>query len=181
MPLEAERKNLGMEALVILLAEFLTAFVVPGLILLAELAALLLSLLLNIVSWLCFDKRRVRSPSKHAPAKLSWKDSVQSWNAISRPIRNFALVGLALTIGAAILANTVFFEPTVRLILTMVGQRTGSELAFNSVSGNLLTGRFVFEEISAKRTSDIKSSFDLKARKFSVNLNVWTCPDLVES
>ena len=166
-----------MEALVILLAEFLTAFVVPALILVAELAALLLSVLIDLVSWLCFGTRRAQFPSKRthaAPPKRSWRDAIQSWGTISRPIRNGALIGLALTIGAVVLANTVFFEPTVRLIIAMVGQRTGSELAFNSVSGNLLTGRFVFEEISARRISGTKSSFDLKAHKFSVNLDLPT-------
>ena len=166
-----------MEALVILLAEFLTAFIVPALILAAELAILLLSLLIELICWLCFSKRKVRFHSKRAPTASPlrrWRDTVQSWSTISRPIRNGALIGLALTVGAMMLANTVFFEPTVRFILAMVGQRTGSELAFNTVSGNLLIGHFVFEELSAKRISDTASSFDLKAHKFSVNLDLPT-------
>ena len=169
-----------MEALVILLAEFLTALLIPAVILAAEVAVLLFSLLFELVLWLCFGKRKVASPPKGplpGSPKRGWKDKVQSWSAISRPVRNVALIGFALTIGALALANTVFFAPTVRLILAIVGQRTGTELAFKSVSGNLFTGRFAFEDIRAKRISDTKSSFDLKARNLDADLDLLTLTD----
>jgi hypothetical protein len=168
-----------MEALVVLLAEFLTAFLVPALILAVEVAALLLTLVLDLVLWLCFGKPRIASPSKGAPGapRRGWQDTLQNWAAAASRIRKPALIGLGLTISALALANTVFFEPTVRLILAMVGQRTGTELAFKSVSGNLFTGRFAFQDISARRVSDTRSSFDLKARDFGADLDPLTLLD----
>jgi len=168
-----------MEALVVLLAEFLTAFLVPALILAAELAALLLTLLLDLVLWLFVGKRRSASSSKGTPSapRRSWKDTLQNWAAAAQLVRKPALIGLALTTGILALANTVFFERTVRLILAMVGQRTGTELAFTSVSGNLFSGRFAFQDLSARRVSDTRSSFDLKARNFSVDLDLLTLLD----
>jgi hypothetical protein len=162
-----------------LLAEFLTAFLVPAVILAVELAALLLTLLLDLVLWLCFGKRRGASPPKGTPGapQRSWKDTLQNWAAAALLIRKPALIGRALTIGILALANTMFFERTVRLILAMVGQRTGTELAFKSVSGNLFTGQFAFQDISARRVSDTRSSFDLKARNFSVDLDLLTLLD----
>ena len=169
-----------MEALVILLAEFLTALLIPALIVAAEVAAFLLSLLFYLAVLLCFGRRRVVPPSVGAPSgvpKQGWKDTIQNWGTAAWRIRKAAVIGLALTIGTLALANTVFFEPTVRLILLMVGRRTDTELAFKSVSGNLFTGHFTFEDISAKRISDIKSSFDLKVRNFSMDLNLLTLLD----
>lgn len=156
-----------MEALVILLAEFLTAFLVPALVLAAEVAGVVLSLLLELVVWLCFGRRRSAAPAPKGPPagapKRSWRDTLQGW--------------AALTVGALALANTLLFEPTVRLILAAVGQATRTELAFKSVSGDLFAGRLAFEEISARRASDTKSSFDLKARNLSLDLDLLTLLD----
>ena len=166
-----------MEALVILLAEFLIVLLIPALIVAAQVAVLLLSLLLDLVVLLCFGRRRVVPSSTGTPVgppKRSWKNTVQSWGAAAWRIRKAALIGLALTVGVLGLANTVFFEPTVRLLLVMVGQRTGTELEFKSVSGNLFAGRFAFEELSARRISDTKSSFDLRVRGFSMHLDLMT-------
>jgi hypothetical protein len=166
-----------MEALVILLAEFLTALLIPALVVAAEVAALLLSLLFDLIAFLCFGRRKAIPPApstRTSARKRSWRITVQSWGAAAWQIRKAAFIGLVLTVGVLVLANTVFFEPTVRLILAVAGHRTGTELAFKSVSGNLFTGQFVFQDLSARRVSETKSSFDLKVGHLSMDLDLVT-------
>jgi hypothetical protein len=166
-----------MEALVILLAEFLTAFVVPAVILIAEIVAIVISMILDLAVWLIFRKPRAKPRAQTTSAGRlfrNWKAAIQRAAAIFHPIRKVATIGLALTIGAVVLLNGLLFEPTVRLALALVGQRTGAEVTFGSVSGNLLTGRFAFEDLHARRASDVKSNFDLRARTLQADLDLLT-------
>ena len=168
-----------MEALVILLAEFLTAFIILAIVLIAEIAVVLLTLLFHFLVWLISGRRGAASPSQAPsdPAKLGWRERLQSWGGISRPVRNVALIGFALTVGGLVLVNTFFFEATVRQAIAMVGKRTGTELEFKSVSGSFFTGRFAFEDIRARRVSETKSSFDLQARSLNADMELLTLID----
>jgi hypothetical protein len=80
---------------------------------------------------------------------------------------------LLLAVGGMLAIDLVFFEPIARLAIARAGARTQTELDFKSASGSLLLGRVVFEEVSAKRTSDSKSSFDLKARRLGIKADPW--------
>ncbi|HWE19510.1 MAG TPA: hypothetical protein VG758_20380 [Hyphomicrobiaceae bacterium] len=157
-----------MEALVILLAEFLVAFVVPAIVLAVEIVTILIGLLIELATWLLFAKRRAASPLRTIASTVSaWRGKAtvgrfERWGGIVRPITAVAFVGLVLTISGLVLVNTLFFEPTMRQVVGFVAKRTGTELDFKSVSGNLFTGRFAFENVSARRVSDTKASFDLK-------------------
>jgi len=169
-----------MEALVVLLAEFLVAFVVPAVTLAVEIVAIVIGLLVELVTWLLFGKRRVASPAGTISAAVSaWRGKATAgrfkrWSGIFRLTTAVAFVGLVLTIGGLVLINTLFFEPTIRQVVGFVAKRTGTELEFKSVSGNLLTGRFAFEDISARRISDTKSSFNLKVGSLSGEIDLQT-------
>jgi hypothetical protein len=169
-----------MEALVILLAEFLVAFVVPAITLAVEIVAILIGLLIELAAWLLFGKRRAASPVRTiASAVSAWRGKAtvgrfERWSVIVRPMTAVAFVGLVLTVSGLILVNTLFFEPTIRQVVGFVAKRTGTELEFKTVSGNLFTGRFAFENVSARRVSDSKASFDLKVASLSGEIDLRT-------
>jgi hypothetical protein len=168
-----------MEALVILLAEFLVAFVAPAVVLAVEIATILIGLLIELATWLMFAKRRAAFPSRTISSAVSaWrKETVgrfERWSGIFRVVTAVAFVGLVLTTTCLILVNTLFFEPTIRQVVGLVAKRAGTELEFKSVSGNLFTGRFAFESITAKRVSDSKGSIDLKVGGVSGDIDLRT-------
>src|SRR5262245_23816708 len=112
-----------MEALVVLLAEFLVAFVVPAIVAAVEIIIVVFALLIELAMWLLFGKRRAASPPRTVASVVSaWRASVVSawrwkkpvggferWTAIFRLITAVAFVGLVLTIGGLALVNTLFF------------------------------------------------------------------------
>jgi hypothetical protein len=167
-----------MEALIILLAEFLVAFVVPAIVLAVETVTILIGLLIELATWLLFGKRRSASPpTTIASAVSAWrgKEIVGGFakrSGVLRLATSVAFVALVLTIGGLVLINTLFFEPTIRLVAGFVGKRTGTDLEFTSVSGNLFTGSFAFENIGARRVSDTKGSFDLKIGSLSGDIDM---------
>jgi hypothetical protein len=169
-----------MEALVVLLAEFLVAFVVPAITLAVEIAAILIGLLAELAMWLLLGKQRAAPPSRTISSAVSaWRGKeafrrFDGWSSIVRRITAAAFVGLVLTIGLLVLVNTLLFDPTIRFVADLVGKRTGTALDFKSASGNLFTGRFAFESISAKRVSDTKSSFDLEVGSLSGEIDLLT-------
>jgi hypothetical protein len=168
-----------MEALVILLAEFLVAFIAPAVVVAVESAAVLIGLIIQLAMWLLLGKRRVAGPPVTAAAVSPGRraravEGLERWRKAFRKITAVAFVGLALTLGGLVLANTLFFEPTIRYAVGLVAKRAGTELDFKAVSGNLFTGRFAFENINARRVSDTRRSFDLQVGKLSGTIDLWT-------
>jgi hypothetical protein len=158
-----------MEALVILLAEFLSGPLIALVALLAEVVLFLLSFLLDLALWLFFRKRGtptgVKEGERQEPARRS---------NIPRRMRTIALAGFALSLGGLLLVNFVFFEPTARWVLAQVAKRTHTELDFKAVSGNIFSGTIIFEDLHARRSSETRSSFDLTARRLHADIDPWT-------
>ncbi|HEX7899050.1 MAG TPA: hypothetical protein VF950_14900 [Planctomycetota bacterium] len=97
------------------------------------------------------------------------------WAASSLAARRVrrALLGAVAVLGfALILIQTVFFEPIVRRIAAAVQARAGIELSFARASGNLLSGRVVLHEGSARRSSDPTAIFDVTAREMEVDVRL---------
>jgi hypothetical protein len=169
-----------MELLVILLAELLVVLFVPAVALTVELAALLIGLSIELATWLLLGKRRAAPPpSTISPAATAsrWRETAgafKGWNGMLRVVTAVALAGIVLTVGGLVLVNTVLFDPVVRRVVGLVAKRTGTELEFKSVSGNLFTGRFAFEDITARRVSDAKGSFNLKVASLSGDIDLPT-------
>jgi hypothetical protein len=165
-----------MEALVILLAEFLMVFVVPAIVLAVEIAAVFIGLLLGLATWLLSARGGAASrPGTVSSAVSEGEETAgKRRSGIFRLITAVAFAGLVLTIGGLVLVNTLFFEPAIRHVVGLVAKRTGTELEFKSVSGNLFTGRFAFEDISAKRVSDTKRNFDLKVSGLNGDVDLRT-------
>lgn len=164
----------GMEALVILLAEFLMAFVVPAIVLAVEIAAIFIGLLLGLATWLLSARGGAASRPISSAVSEGGGTAGKRRSGIFRLITAVAFVGLVLTIGGLVLVNTLLFEPAIRQVVGLVAKRTGTELEFKSVSGNLFTGRFAFEDISAKRVSDTRSDFDLKVGSLNGDVDLRT-------
>lgn len=161
-----------MEALVILLAEFLMVFVVPAIVLTVEIAAMVIGLLLGLATWLLTATSR---PGTVSAAESERKETFDAKSSrVFRLITAIASVGLVLTIGGLVLVNTLFFESAIRQVVGLVARRTGTQLDFRSVSGNLFTGRFAFENVSAKRVSDTKNSFALKVDSLNGKVDLRT-------
>lgn len=169
-----------MELLVILLAELLVVLLVPAVALTVELAALLIGLSIELATWLLLGRRRAaRAPSTMSPAATAsrWRETAgafKGWTGMLRVVTAVALAGIVLTVGGLVLVNTVLFDPVVRQVVGLVAKRTGTELEFKSVSGNLFTGRFAFEDITARRVSDTKGSFNLKVASLSGDIDLQT-------
>ena len=54
------------------------------------------------------------------------------------------------------------------------GKRTHTELDFKTVSGNIFSGTIIFEDLHARRASETRSSFDLKAGRLHADIDPWT-------
>ena len=101
--------------------------------------------------------------------------SVARWAASSLAARRVrrVLLGVAAAIGLAlILVQTVFFQPIVRRIAAAVQARAGIELGFARASGNLLSGRVVLHDATARRSSDPAAAFDVAAREMEVDVRL---------
>ena len=161
-----------MEALVILLAELLSGPILAALALAAQMFVFIFSLLFEF-AW-CLVSRR---PWGSSPAKAEAAPSVRKRSGSSRVprlIRVVVLTTLALSVGGLLAVNFVFFEPAARWAVAQVGKRTNTEIDFKTASGNIFSGTVVFEDLSARRVSEIRSSFDLKAQRLRADIDPWT-------
>jgi hypothetical protein len=159
-----------MEALVILLAEFLSGPIIALVALLAELVLFLFSFLLDLALWLFFRKRSAAAGVRDGGER----QEPDRRSNVPRRMRTIALAGFALSLGGLLLVNFVFFEPTARWVLAQVAKRTHTELDFKAVSGNIFSGTIIFEDLHARRSSETRSSFDLTARRLHADIDPWT-------
>lgn len=162
-----------MEALVILLAEFLSGPIIALVAVLANVTILILSFLFELTTLLLFSRQRKKAePTKTSPSDKA--SAIRLPPLLARRIRQVSLASLALILVLFLAVNFVFFDPATRWLMARVGQRTQTELSFASVSGNLFTGQFVFEDMTASRHSDVKSSFNLNAKRVDADIDLST-------
>jgi hypothetical protein len=180
-----------MEALIILLAEFLTGIIFPFVILVLELTLFLFTFLLDLILWLFW--RKSWSPAapgtgtpqaKPARKRIAWVPRGQTFGAprygklnlprLVRVVRVVTLATFVPLIAALLVINVFFLDPVARWVLARAGERTGSELSAQRVSGDIFTGQFVLENLRAHRQSESRTSFDLTARSVSADLDLWS-------
>lgn len=168
-----------MEALIILLAELVVPVLVAFAVLMAETAILIANILVSLAFSRTRGSQRPAPPPRKADTappttSTSRQPAGRRWSGITRMIGKVTAAALAVTLGLMLLIEFVLFEPAARLMVAMIGARTGTELDFKSASGSLLTGRITFEDVLARRRSEIKSSFDLKAGTLRADLDLTT-------
>jgi hypothetical protein len=162
-----------MEALVLLLGEFLLPFVAVAIGLLLEFVAVGATLLCELV--LVIRKLAGRRP---VPAPVSEaappRPRVRVWLRRAR-IAVVAAVGLTLLVSAVL--QLFFFESAVRWIFGRVRANTGIETTFASASGNLFTGRLEMAGVTVRRAGSGTSDFDFRADRVEADLDVWSLHD----
>ena len=156
-----------MEALIPLLAELLLPFLVAFAVFIIQLGILSIDIIFSLILYLARRSGRSAPPASGPPPD-------RRGFTLARRVGTAMLVGLSVTLAALLLANFVFFEPIARFALARIGQRTGTELEFRSASGNLFAGTFAFEDLTARRVSEKRSSFDLKAHRLRADLDLAT-------
>jgi hypothetical protein len=161
-----------MEALVILLAELLAGPILAAVAIAAQIFVFVLGLLFEFAYWVV--SRRSKTPTL-AETEAAQKTLGRSGRSkVPRLIGGVALTGLALSLGGLLLVNFVFFEPMARWAVAKVGKRTNTDLDFKTATGNIFSGSIIFEDLSARRVSETRSSFDLKARHLRAKVDPWT-------
>lgn len=180
-----------MEALIILLAEFLTAPIIGATTVLANGLFSLLSAILELIFDLLFSGSSKNKKSKipkqkvakveskpepvkiEEPAKEPIKIAKKKTNSLFlKRIKRFSLYLLILVITIISAINFLFLDPTVKWIFAKIQSKTGIELSVTNVSGNLFAGKIQFDGLKVKRESAEKSSFDFEVGNASADIKV---------
>lgn len=96
------------------------------------------------------------------------------WSQFRRTGRIMAGIGilLAMVLATAALADLIFFETLTRQALGRLTDKAGIEVDFNSARGSFRTGKFHFNNLTAKRSYHPTSVFDLRAASVEVDISV---------
>ncbi len=141
-----------MEALVLIFGEIVFAFLAPFVMLIVDAVATLAGFILSYA----FD----------------WKIKRPSFGRIAR-IVSIALAGIAgvLFIGI-LLANSLFFDRTVRMVFTAAHAKTGVETQCQTIEGSLFAGRVRLGDCTIQRAAHPTSTFDMHVDLIEVDLQV---------
>jgi hypothetical protein len=140
-----------MEALIILISEFILLLVMAGILF------LFLGILTVVLGGINLG---VRTRTK--TNKIIW---------IRRIGITFTLIFI-IAILISLVINFFLFEPTARVVLDQVKTRTGIEVTFDSAKGNIFSGVVQMTEVKIKRENHLHSQFDLQAEKIFLNMDM---------
>lgn len=154
-----------MEALVILLAEFLLAPIIVCVAVVGNVFAAFVVFIIQAFFWM-FGMHSISEDTR----PIASHKSIGSLKWVKRT----ALILLAIIVSALLTVNFVFFEPTAKWLVANVAQKTGIELYVGKISGNIFTGAVNFIDLKINRVSDEKSNFDLTVKKASIDINIWS-------
>jgi len=175
-----------MEALVILLAEFLTAPIIGALSLavngIVSIFTAILELIFDLLSS-GTSKSKKKKITKQQPVKEPvvqdktatkqiQKTSKNGSSLFLKRVKRFSLYLLILLLGAISAINFLFLDPTVKWIFAKIETKTGIQLSVNKVSGNLFAGNISFNDLKVKRESVEKSSFDFEVGNASTDIKL---------
>lgn len=156
-----------MELLVLLIAELVSAFVVPVFVVVFEIIFTAVSFVAYLIFGIVLNKpsRRSQPSTSKAPASP----------VLARMVKGGCwLFGGVFAVGlvAALVVNTLFFAPTVAWIGRIVTERSGIEIAFDDVDGNFFTGRFLFEGLKVARRDPEKTEYALAVDKADAGIEL---------
>ncbi len=150
-----------MELLVILVLDL-----IPGLFaIVAAIAGGIVSVvgeILAAVLGASFERRRKGRPAdvpKPAPRKRS------------SPVWRHILLVPAVVIGLGlVVVNAFFLEDVARWGLGRIGEKSGTEMGFERLEGNIFTGRFEVEGLTAARPVGDGIGFDVALTRFDIDV-----------
>ncbi len=150
-----------MEGLILLIGEFLLAPLIAGILVLVELIQAIVTLLLHLI----FGIQRKPNSGK-PPKRVTLPPGALKW------IRRVTLGTLSLFVTALLLLNFVFLEPAARFVADQVEAKTGIEIEYGSIEGNLFRGTFAFTRLELDQTTPEKAQFHIAAEALEVDLPV---------
>lgn len=158
-----------MEALVAIFAEIVIACMMPVISLLGALIGAIFEgilLLFGGVFSEYVEKRRKRRTAAvnrpQAPGKPLIPRKAVHWVA-----GTCAVIGLA-----GIAASYVFFQPILRHVMDVAGDKAGMQITYTQASGSLLGGHVVLEGLALSRTHTTGLAFDLQIDRAEADVAV---------
>ncbi|MEM9157554.1 MAG: hypothetical protein AAGB46_00790 [Verrucomicrobiota bacterium] len=147
-----------MEGLIIAVAELLLAPFIAGIAALCQLIASLISLALQPLFGTAAKptKKKIKIP----PVVIKW-------------IRRVVLGSVALFSAALLVINFLLLDESIRFAVDKVENKTGFDIQYESVEGNLFTGSFTFTDLYLKQTLPDKPQLTIEAKNIAANLSVW--------
>lgn len=157
-----------MELLVILLGEFLLFPVFAAIGALANLVATLISGIFELIFCLMSStgKRKRTSPnSVTVHSKLSFP-----FKAVTRISGVLFLIIIVFSLAV----NTFLFEPTAQLVISKIEDKTGIEISYSSVSGDVFSGELALLDLHVQRQGHENLDFNISAQKIGLNIDVFS-------
>ncbi|MGJ8641479.1 MAG: hypothetical protein ACSHYA_18965 [Opitutaceae bacterium] len=150
-----------MEGLIILVGEFLLAPIIIGVSTLVQVIVSFCSLVLELLFGIKLEPKsdKPRKPIKIHPKLLKW-------------FRRITLGTLSISLSAIALVNFVFLEQTVRFVADTVEAKTGIEIEYTSMEGNLFTGYFAFSGLKLDQSTAEKPQFHVEANFVEADLPI---------
>ncbi len=153
-----------MEALVILLAEFILAPVTAAITIGIEGILSVLSLIAEPLFGITLTRFKHGKKDEHRKYKSSKK--------YFRWIQIILISIFGIFIVTVIVLNQFFFEPTLKWGLKRIERETGIQAEFASASGNIFTGRFELTGTDLHRQGDKISNFDINIARLIIDLSM---------
>jgi len=140
-----------MEALIVFLSELIVILVIAGVIF------SLVGILTIVLGGFNLGVNR-RKKSK----KLKWL----------RRLSIIFVITFILVVALSLAINYLFFEPSARLVLEQVKNRTGIAMTFNSAQGNIFTGEVQLKGVKLIRDQDSSSRFQLQVEEIDLDMDM---------
>ena len=158
-----------MEALGILVAEFVAALV-PLFILGLQFAATLLLGLLEASIWLVSGLSTARRPDW---AQRLSDPGFKRARRVLRKVACAALVLVLLSCGGLLLVNYVFLDQTVAFLAQRAEARTGMQIHYESMRGDLFRGSFQFDGLHVRQESSETVRFAIRVDRVDIAFPFW--------
>lgn len=158
-----------MELLVLLIAEFFYVTVIPVILLVFEIIGGFVSLVAYFISEFAFKK------SPNASTETATASSTSPILSKAIAVSCWLFGGLfAVGLVAALVVNSFLFAPSVAWVARGVSERSGIEIAFDRVDGNLFTGRFLFDGLRVGRRIPDKTEYALTIDTADVKVDLFS-------
>ena len=156
-----------MEALIILLSEFLLGPVIAFATVVIEFMASMFGILLELIfGYSRKDKKAKQVATQGTPSLGKQKSgALRLFNKIS-------IILFLVIMGILLVINFVAFDPVMQWLIAKVEKETAIEVEVSEVSGNLFLGKIAFDTVKVHRESEVKTSFDLQAKEVMIDIDL---------
>lgn len=158
-----------MELLVILLGEFLFFPVIAAIGAFINVCFSLLSVLVEF--FLCvISGRKSESGPPTSKTMSHARNRSFSFNFLAK----FSGLTCACIFIAFVLVNTVLFSPAMSMIASHISKKTGADISYSSVGGNVFTGAFQFKNLKVIKNTNDGFRFDLNTQDVSLDIDIYS-------